>query len=141
MKKMINALYVHKSAVNQLGHYGKLVEEASGKLPKDFCWDVIKVNLKDGSVSFIRSSDWNVADEPEVGDSIKVHMNGNLTLTKAKGQIYHHKHEFVNDDYSGFDVQKSKQRSELINVKVPKELKNKIGYKKFWDEVAQKYLI
>lgn len=140
MKKMINALYVHKSAVNQLGEYDYLVESARVKLPNDFCWDVVKVNLKDGSVSFIRSSDWNVVDEPEVGDSIKVHTNGNITFIKARGQIYHHKHEFVNDDYTGFDIQKSTERSVLIQERVPKELKNKIGYRKFWEEVCEKYL-
>lgn len=135
MKKMINSIYAHKSALEQLEDYKTLVALALAKLPKDFIWDVVKVNLKEASVSFIRSSDWDTADEPEVGDSIKVHLNGNLVFTKAKGQIYHHKHEFVNDDYPGFDLEKSRQRSEWIKNNIPKEVKSKIGYRKFWEHL------
>jgi len=53
------------------------------------------------------------------------------------GPIYHHKWMMVGDDYQGFDVEESKERSKLI-LKIfhehPEIRKNKIGNQSYWYE-------
>ena len=50
---------------------------------------------------------------------------------KSSPQIYHHKWLFVTDDYPGFDVEESKNRSRKW-VSLPNIDYSRIGYKKFW---------
>ena len=58
---------------------------------------------------------------------------------KKNPQIWHHKWMWVKDDYSGFDVEKSKMRSELWKDKVTKEERRKIGYLSFWDSICHRW--
>ena len=51
---------------------------------------------------------------------------------KSSPQIYHRNWLFVNDDYSGFNVDDSKNRS-IEWLKIPNIEFNKIGYKNYWD--------
>jgi len=50
----------------------------------------------------------------------------------ADPYIYHHKWLFVADNYQGFDVAASKQRSELW-MKLPDVDRSRIGRKSFWE--------
>lgn len=76
-------------------------------------YTVVKYNKKEGTFSFIHSPDFDESDEPISGESHKVKPDGSITITKQKQdpQIWHHKQDFVADDYSGFDVEAAKQRS------------------------------
>ena len=141
MKKVGSIIYIHISNIKELSeeHQG-LIKDTIEFLPLDFTPEVIKIH-KDYKISYIESRDWNTSEEPSVGDSYLVDVNGIIKLTKAKGQIYHHKWMFVSEDYKGFDVEKSRKRSETWDRLVPKELKCKIGYRNFWKEVIERYNI
>lgn len=131
-------LYVHKSAMDVLPI--KELELAESKLPEDFEYEIVKYNASQGSFSFIGSPDWNTANEPIVGDAYKVSSNGDVTITRQKAdpQIYHHKWNFVRDDYNGFDVRQSIQRS-IDWYRDAKEEVNmfKIGTKSYWNANAE----
>lgn len=136
--KMIGGeLYVHKSANDVLPQQALI--NAESKLPEDFEYEVIKYNAADGSFSFIASPDWDSASEPIVGDAYKVRKNGEVSVTKQKAdpQIYHHKWNFVRDNYNGFDIQQSIQRS-IDWYRDAKEDINmyKIGTQSYWNENA-----
>ena len=130
-------LYVHKSAMDVLPQ--KEFELAESKLPEDFEYEIVKYNATQGSFSFIGSPDWNTANEPIVGDSYKVSKNGEVSLTKQKSdpQIYHHKWNFVRDNYDGFNVRQSIQRSIDWYRDAKDELNiYKIGTKSYWESNA-----
>lgn len=131
-------LYVHKSAMNTLPT--KELEIAESKLPEDFEYEIVKYNASSGSFSFIDSPDWNSAKEPVVGDSYKVSRTGEVTITRQKSdpQIYHHKWIFVRDDYDGFNVNQSIQRS-IDWYRDAKEDINmfRIGTKSYWNTNAE----
>ena len=73
-------------------------------------------------MSFIKSDDFDSAPEPTVGDSVKVGIDGSTKVTKALKDpwIWHHKHQWVGDDYKWFAVEKSKKRSEAWKPLVKK---------------------
>jgi hypothetical protein len=130
-------LYVHKSAMDVLPQ--KEMEMAESKLPEDFEYEIVKYNAAQGSFSFIASPDWNTAKEPIVGDAYKVSRNGDVGVTKQKAdpQIYHHKWNFVRDNYDGFDVRQSIQRS-IDWYRDAKDDVNmyKIGTQSYWNNNA-----
>lgn len=143
MKKIGNCIYVHKSNICELTEKQyEIVMQSIPLLPYDFKFEVIKYNKKDNSVTFIDSEDWNTSREPTVGDAYKI-KDSEVKYIKSKGQIYHHKWQFVSDDYDGFDVAEAKKWSEIWQNTLPKtkEVKNRIGYKKFWEEILKKYKI
>ena len=105
-------------------------------------YNVVKHNKKEGSFSFIHSPNFDTADEPISGDSHRVKPDGSITITKQKKdpQIWHHKWQWVGDDYKGFDVQQSKKRSEHYKPIVDKikqetdpKIYNRMGTKSYWD--------
>lgn len=95
-----------------------------------------------GSFSFIHSPDFDTSSEPISGDSVRVNSDGNTKVTKQKTdpQIYHHKHEWVSPDYKGFDVEKSKKRSETYNPIIDKlketnpKIRSRMGTKSVWEK-------
>lgn len=144
-KPMMGAIYIHKSAINTLSlEEEKLYLE---KLPyiSDFEFDIIKINLKESTVSFIQSPDWDTNPEPSVGDSIAVKADNSTKTTKGSNLIYHHKWMFVSDEYTGFNVAESKKRSELwmnhskiLELKADKNEKfnSKIGRREYWNNTV-----
>jgi hypothetical protein len=128
--------YIHKSYDHVLPQ--DELNKAKGQLPKDFEYTAIKHNKKEGSFSFIHSPDFDTAHEPTVGDSIKVHANGKSKLTKQSNppKVWHHKHQWVKDDYTGFDVEESKKRSKEWKDKmgVNKAESSRIGSKTYWHD-------
>lgn len=136
-KKMGHDLYVHKSYESYVLPHDEL-DKAKTYLPKDFEYTAVKHNKKEGTFSFIHSPDFDTADEPTVGDSIKVHPSGHIKLTKQARdpKIWHNKWQWVGDDYKGFDVEKSKQRSKdwKAIVGVNKEISSRIGSKSYWEK-------
>ena len=136
-KKMGDDLYFHKMYVDEyvdLNFYNKL----KSFLPEGFQFNIIKYNDKFKTISFINSPDFDRADEPIVGDAIKVREDGTITMTRQKRipQIYHHKWLFVKDDYKGFDINKSKKRSEEWLQVSDKINMSKIGTLNYWQDVV-----
>lgn len=146
-KKIGLTFYVHKSNVKEL--YSLLdkdivlaINSASDCLPNDFNYDILKFDKKNNKVSFIASPDWDTAREPLVGDSYVTDIfDVQFKTIKSKGQIYHHKWMFVSDDYNGFNIQESKAWSDIWTKSLPttREIKSRIGYKKYWDDLLKQY--
>lgn len=136
-KKMGSDLYFHKKYINEvLKNDIELYQFCKSKLPKNFNFNIIKYNKKDRYITFIYSPDFDKADEPIVSDAYKITENGKITLTKQKRipQIYHHKWLFVKDDYAGFDVEESKNRSKKWLKISDKINMSKIGSSKYWED-------
>jgi len=101
-----------------------------------------------GSFSFINSPDFDTSPEPISGDAIRVNTNGETKVTKQKidPQIYHHKHEWVGDDYTGFDVNASKTRSKKYNEIIDKlketnpNIRSRMGTRSVWDKEVLPHL-
>ena len=134
-KLMGDDLYFHKNYVSEYidpDFYNK----AKSLLPKGFNFNIIKYNEKYGTISFIDSPDFDSSDEPIVGDSYKVSTDGRITFTRKKAipQIYHHKWLFVKDDYKGFDVEESKERSKEWLEYSDRINMSKIGYQNYWND-------
>ena len=135
-KKIGGDLYVHKSSENVVPN----LKNFKNKLPKGFVYDVVKYSEKDQSVSFIKSPDWNIAEEPLATTGLKVLSDGKIKELNIN-QIYHHKWLFVKDDYQGFNVEDSIKRS-LAWLPLRKENKIKdfkwpsIGRQEAWNKVS-----
>jgi len=109
-------------------------------------YPIIKFNIKENRLSYIKSPDWDSASEPIVGDSYLIDSSGVIKFRKSNNkQIYHHKWMFVSDDYTGFDVEESKRWSKtwenhpyvLELKKEHKYFKSKIGSKEYFDKIAE----
>lgn len=144
MKKIGECLYIHKSNIGEFNSeiLRDYIMLAIAKVPYDFNFAIIKFNNKNKTVTFIKSDNWDTAREPDVGDALKVDLKNNtVKFIKAKGQIYHHKWMFVDSNYNGFNVEESKQWSKTWQSVLPntKEIKSKIGYKKYWLNILEQY--
>lgn len=135
-KKMPLGYYVHKNYKHVFEHlYSVNISQYINKLPKDFQYTIIKFNPKTRNVTFTYSPDWDTpAHESIVGDAIMVRAAGSTKKIKQHKDpwIYHHKWMFVADDYTGFDVERSKKRSKQW-TSIPGINKSKIGKKSYWD--------
>ncbi len=98
-------------------------------------YTVVKLNLRTGAVSFIQCVDFDAALEPTVGDIVTIDAEGHSRHRPQPRdpEIYHHKWLFVADDYAGFDVQESKQRSLAWSALKDVDRK-RIGRKSYWAE-------
>ena len=131
-KEIGGAIYLHREYESKLG---EAVEVAKQFLPAEFDYSIVKLNLKSKSVSFICCDGFDTHHEPEVGDSILVRTDGTWKKrSKARDpEIYHHKWLFVAENYDGFDIDESRNRSaswlglEGLN-------RRKIGKRSYWVE-------
>ncbi|MFR2314888.1 hypothetical protein [Terrisporobacter sp.] len=144
MKKIGTASYIHHSAYAQLTEEQKeMLKNAIEIFNKDYEKATIyKVDLKNKKVTFIESENFDTAREPVVGNSYTVDLTTQkIKITKAKGQIYHHKWMFVDDNYKGFDIEESKRWSQKWESIIPRDrsIKSRIGYKKYWDEYLREF--
>ncbi len=130
-KEIAGKVYVHRRYERVLGD---VVDEAKDHLPREFEYDVVKYDGRSGVVSFVEVDDFDTSNEPTVGAIITVRADGAVTQREqlADPHIYHHKWLFVADDYGGFDVEASKQRSkrwtELDGVD-----RCRIGVRSYWE--------
>lgn len=130
-KRIGGAVYVHRQYGDVLG---EAVATAKATLPSGFDYTVIKHNESNGNVSFIHCPDFDTADEPSTGNYAVVGADGTIKLHSALADpyIYHHKWLFVAEDYQGFDVDQSQERSaawmSLDNVD-----KSLIGRASYWN--------
>lgn len=135
-KRIGGDLYVHKNYAVQAGIPEDLLKQAMTHLPQGFDFTAVKYNAKDNSLSFIESPDFDTANEPAVGQAIKVNADGTVKVTKGlqDPMIWHHKWQWVPDDYPGFDVAQSKERSDLWKSKLGtnRDVSSRIGRQSYW---------
>lgn len=144
-KTIGGCIYLHRQYTSRLGPEGMRIVEAASKILKEedehFAnrWNIIKLDTNDQAVTFIESQDFDEADEPQVHWYIKIKDNyashRNTTLGTC---VYHHKWLFVDDDYQGFDVEKSFERSKKI-VKIANLDTRRIGQKEYWERLLENH--
>lgn len=138
-KQMGDDFYIHKDYTHILPQDYQDYLKTLNENVTNFDFQIIKYNAKKNQYSFIQSPDFDTSNEPIVGNIVVIDGEKNLRFIKQKKdpQIYHHKWNFVADDYPGFSVTDSVQRSIDWKSKVGnnKEISSRIGTKSFWDNL------
>lgn len=132
-KQIGGDLYLHKSYSGRLPYQDRLAL-AESRLHEGFPgfnFNVIKAG-KDGSYTFFNSLDFDTADEPTAGNYVRVEGTGKMKAGRTES-IWHHKWLWVMDDYKGFDVEESKERSRKW-LKLPGIDYSRIGNPAFWKQ-------
>lgn len=121
--------YVHQTYESTIPN----IEWAKSKIG-DFQYEVVIHDRKSGAISFSQSPDFDTSPEPIKGYSLTVFPDGKVRprLKRRDPEIYHHKWLMVRDDYPGFDVQESKDRSDWWTSLEGID-RSRIGRKSFWD--------
>ena len=121
-------LYLHQANAHLLPDQG-ILNRAKALLPTGFVFNVIKVS-KTGALTFFASPDFDTAEEPTAGPYVRVGPTGAVKAGQTTN-LWHHKWLWVADNYAGFDVEASKQRSRswlaLLGVDSAK-----IGHPTYW---------
>lgn len=129
-KEMVGSVYLHRDYEDRLG---QCVVLAKRHIVADFDYTVVKFNRKTRSVSFIESPDFDTSPEPIVGDLWTIAADGSAKLRRrlADPYIYHHKWLMVAEDYTGFDVAQSRDRS-CCWMSIDGVDTTRIGRLRFW---------
>jgi len=144
-KRVGTKVYAHVSYAGQVVPAGRLawairrVRAAGVKEP--LRCDCIRYDVKDGSVAFQWSPDFDKADEPTVGDTVLVKADGSVRTTRRKAdpQVWHHKWMWVDDRYRGFNRAASRARSEMWSPLVTPEERRRIGTRSYWDKIRARW--
>lgn len=139
-KRIANCYYIHKSETvsSDLNPKIKVILQEYDLSEIPFDHDVIKLNTTDNSITLIKCDEFDKWLNPKLiqamviqGDTQKI-----LNYKTDNKLIYHRKHEFVNSNYTGFNIELSKQWVEFYETSGIIELndKNKIGYTNFWKQ-------
>ena len=131
-KKMGYDLYFHRMYEDEIVPPDAL--QTAQKAAEGFNYNIVKYNLKNGNLTLIQSPDFDTNPEPIVGNQVLVKPDGSVKAMRPSADpwIYHHKWLFVRDDYPGFDVDSSKQRS-IQWMSLPDIDYRRIGKKSFWE--------
>jgi poly(A) polymerase len=117
-------LYVHRKYAAEIVP-NDLLKFAATVLKNNkpsFQFNSIMWNKENNVVRFDEAPDFDSAREPHVGRYIAVFPDG-TTREGSSNNIWHHKWLWVKDDYNGFDVDKSKDWSNLWASKLGKVAK------------------
>lgn len=153
LKKVMKSFYAHNSNYEEWENtvlkymdeddFDDLMEFITDLYDKEIGIDsyVLKYDSLTNKISFISTPDWDTENEPTVGDSICAWIEGDECCAKkikCKNQIYHNKWQFVQPNYSGFDVEDAKERTELWNS-IPdiNKHKSRIGYRNYWNSLLK----
>lgn len=133
-KKVGTSLYVHKLYADEVIPKNILqkAEDILTRSNPDFAYNSIMFDPRRGIIRFDEAPDFDTASEPTVGNYITVFLNQNNTSPPRKGysdSIWHHKWLWVKDDYTGFDINKSKEWSRQWLAKLNEPAK---GSKLHW---------
>jgi hypothetical protein len=114
-KRMGQFLYLHRNYVDYLPAPQQLTIKRANLHIGNFKYNVIKIQVvTECVIVFINSPDFDTADEPMVGNFRRVTLDNSSGLLLKEGHskyIWHHKWLWVMDDYKGFDVEASFERS------------------------------
>ena len=129
-KSIGGCIYIHRQYESV---FGEILLRAKNHISENLEYTVVKFNRLTGAVSFINSPDFDTAHEPTVGQVLTVRSDGTVAKRKQLNDpyIYHHKWLFVRDDYEGFDVEQSKDRSRRLLAMSDVDRK-RIGKQSYW---------
>jgi poly(A) polymerase len=130
-------LYVHKNYANRVIPQPLLdrAEKVLKSYAPGYVYNTVMLDAKTGAIRFDESPDFDTAREPHVGKHITVMPDGTIR-EGSSNSIWHHKWQWVMDDYRGFDVESSKAWSRQWLAKVPEVAK---GTDPTWSAQLQKY--
>jgi len=132
-KKMGDSVYMHISYAEDLDGF----EYAKSLLPEGFNPNTIRYNPKTGEFAFYETEEFDTHPEPTAGRMVTVStQTGEATEPKDNDQIFHHKWQWVKDDYEGFDVGGAAQRSVDWQTKANETgtSRSNIGRKNIWNQ-------
>lgn len=115
-KQVGHSLYIHKLYADQVIPKAVLdtATEIMTRSNPDFNYNSLMWDVKQKIVRFDEAPDFDRAQEPHVGEYVSVSLDGKFPPRKGhSNSIWHHKWLWVKDDYTGFDVDKSKEWSKL----------------------------
>ena len=129
-------IYVHKDYVERLPEPLRDLYAAAAAAMKvvapEFAWNATAIDLKGDKVTLMEAPDFDTADEPRVGVYWTV-APGKPPKRGQTNQIWHHKWLWVDDDYRGFDVNQSFERSRKW-LALPDIPFAKIGKPELWQK-------
>lgn len=129
-KQMGQFVYLHKNYEDQLPNIESFKKILVKNYPT-FEYNIVKYSPN--VTSFIYSPDFDTANEPLVEKFVTVKIDGSHRMGRSN-TIYHHKWLFVDDNYDGFDVGDSVQRSKDW-LQIPDINFSKIGQsREYWLE-------
>ena len=108
-KEIGGEIYFHKNYAEDIMP-SEVLSQAERLLEENhpgFEYNCLKYNPKTGVVAFQEAPDFDTAREPIVGDYVSVNTNTGETKTGHSNYIWHHKWNWVKNDYNGFDVEES----------------------------------
>lgn len=129
-------LYVHRQYEDVIPNIN-LIKDYIKFSPRDLLqhpYNVVIYSRIGKRYSFVEAPNFDAVDEPEVGRITTFRLNGNNPASRSLRSIYHHKWLFVNDDYTGFDVQASFDRSkEWLTLRGVDHAS--IGSPRYWNSI------
>jgi len=139
-KEMGGFVYLHKNYIEMIPQQNlnavydayQLVVQKTGQEPE---FNVVKVSKSKPVVTFINSPDFDTASEPTVGDYINVNLETESVKRGSSQSIWHHKWLWVLDDYQGFDVEASIERSRKW-LRMDGIDYKRIGKRSFWNKTV-----
>ena len=135
-KEMGGFVYLHRKYIPMIPEeYQQQIKNAAANIG-DFPFNVVKVGVRKPVVSFFNSPDFDSAPEPTAGQFVNVNLETGRVNQGTSKYIWHHKWLWVTDDYPGFDVEESFQRSQKW-LEIPDVDFSRIGQRKFWDETIK----
>jgi len=115
-KAVGHRIYVHKLYADEVipKPIWTKANEILTKAYPDFAFNTIMFDPAAKTVRFDEAPDFDTASEPHVGDFVEINLAGQPPIRNGHSDsIWHHKWMWVKDDYTGFDVDKSKKWSKL----------------------------
>jgi hypothetical protein len=133
-KRMGSYIYVH-SAYKHLIVPSNILTGAENKALAEG-YTCIRYNYKTEEVAFQWCSEFDTVAEPAVDRTVVVRGGKVKTTTSNTDNplVWHHKWMWVLDDYSGFNVAASKDRSLSWIGKTEKGDSSRIGYRNYWKQ-------
>ena len=132
-KQVDNCLYFHSDYARQIIPT-EIYESAIKKLTElsgVFYFNCVRWNFRTNEVRFDEAFDFDISHEPRVGVFININPDGRFNQGDT-ASIWHHKWMWVADDYAGFDVEASFQRSAQW-VPLDPDFQ-RIGHRGYWRE-------
>ncbi len=132
-KAMGQAIYVHRNYEHMLPNQPQLTaaKQTLQRNHPTFKYNAVKLDPKSNRTTFFNSPDFDTAHEPVAGEYVTV--DGNRSKASKTNKIWHHKWMWVQDDYPGFNVDDSFNRSALW-LEIPGINFNHIGEPRIWNE-------
>ena len=143
MKKILNDMYLHISAVDEFPEPHRRMVKLALNLtrlePDVICISKCADPERSFSVRFAWCDDFDKNPEPAIlkMQTYRIECNEAMLVKQHESrngnpQVYHAKELMVAEDYSGFDIAKAQRRRERYLKKNPD--KSRMGYQKWWHQ-------